>query len=134
MIIVYYKLAVEKLLSSCAGKYCVGDELTLADCCLVPQVFNARRWDFISRKVYLYCVNKFWVLCVCGGVHSDTPNACIERDKIEQVRNAVFTRMHALFGKASCNCRNHKKYSVCILIIYKKHSLRKPNISRIHPS
>lgn len=36
--------AVEKLLSSSAGKYCVGDEITLADCCLVPQVFNARRY------------------------------------------------------------------------------------------
>lgn len=35
--------AVEKLLSASAGKYCVGDEITLADCCLIPQVFNARR-------------------------------------------------------------------------------------------
>lgn len=35
--------AIEKLLSETAGKYCVGDEITLADCCLVPQVFNARR-------------------------------------------------------------------------------------------
>ncbi|XP_017793693.1 PREDICTED: probable maleylacetoacetate isomerase 2 isoform X2 [Habropoda laboriosa] len=36
--------AVEKLLSSSAGKYCVGDEITLADCCLIPQIFNARRF------------------------------------------------------------------------------------------
>lgn len=52
--------AVEKLLSSSAGKYCVGDEITLADCCLVPQVFNARRYveeffvtwsDFMSTKL-----------------------------------------------------------------------------------
>lgn len=35
--------AVEKLLSTSAGKFCVGDEVSLADCCLVPQVFNARR-------------------------------------------------------------------------------------------
>lgn len=35
--------AVEKLLSTSAGKFCVGDEVTMADCCLVPQVFNARR-------------------------------------------------------------------------------------------
>jgi len=41
--------AVEKLLSSTAGKYCVGDELTLADCCLVPQVFNARRYGVDLR-------------------------------------------------------------------------------------
>ena len=26
------------------GKYCHGDHPTLADCCLVPQVFNARRF------------------------------------------------------------------------------------------
>lgn len=35
--------AVEKALSTSAGKYCVGDEISMADCCLVPQVFNARR-------------------------------------------------------------------------------------------
>ncbi|CAG8617012.1 7848_t:CDS:2, partial [Paraglomus occultum] len=33
---------IEKQLSSTAGNYCVGDEVTLADVCLVPQVFNAR--------------------------------------------------------------------------------------------
>lgn len=27
------------------GKFCYGDTPTLADCCLVPQVFNARRLD-----------------------------------------------------------------------------------------
>lgn len=36
-------LAVEKLLSSSAGKFCVGDEITMADCCLLPQVYGARR-------------------------------------------------------------------------------------------
>lgn len=33
--------AVEKVLVKCSGKYCVGDEITMADCCLVPQVYNA---------------------------------------------------------------------------------------------
>ncbi|MFN0115207.1 MAG: maleylacetoacetate isomerase [Paracoccaceae bacterium] len=28
-----------------AGRFCHGDRLTLADICLVPQVYNARRWD-----------------------------------------------------------------------------------------
>ncbi|KAG5315693.1 MAAI2 isomerase, partial [Pseudoatta argentina] len=37
-------VTVEKLLSSSAGKYCVGDEITLADCCLVPQIYNARKF------------------------------------------------------------------------------------------
>src|SRR5438477_104326 len=27
------------------GKYCFRDQVTMADCCLVPQVFNARRYD-----------------------------------------------------------------------------------------
>lgn len=28
-----------------AGSYCHGDRPTFADCCLVPQIFNARRFD-----------------------------------------------------------------------------------------
>ncbi|KAH8417385.1 hypothetical protein KR222_009955, partial [Zaprionus bogoriensis] len=35
---------LEKVLSESAGKYCVGDEFSMADCCLVPQVYNARRY------------------------------------------------------------------------------------------
>jgi maleylacetoacetate isomerase/maleylpyruvate isomerase len=27
------------------GQYCFGDVPTMADCCLVPQIFNARRFD-----------------------------------------------------------------------------------------
>lgn len=34
---------IEKLLSKSAGKYCVGDKISMADCCLVPQVFNAQK-------------------------------------------------------------------------------------------
>ncbi|MGH8372152.1 MAG: maleylacetoacetate isomerase [Gammaproteobacteria bacterium] len=39
--------ALEKLLagSSATGKFCHGDQPTLADLCLVPQVFNARRFE-----------------------------------------------------------------------------------------
>lgn len=36
--------AVERLLAESAGKYCVGDEITMADCCLIPQVYNARKY------------------------------------------------------------------------------------------
>jgi len=48
---------VEAKLAKSAGKYCVGDELTIADAFLVPQVYNARRF-----KVSDGCV------CACGGV------------------------------------------------------------------
>ncbi|XP_043205105.1 maleylacetoacetate isomerase-like [Amphibalanus amphitrite] len=34
--------ALEGVLAKTAGTHCVGDELTLADCCLVPQVLNAQ--------------------------------------------------------------------------------------------
>ncbi|KAI1295346.1 Maleylacetoacetate isomerase [Halotydeus destructor] len=37
-------IALEKLLSNLAGKYCFGDTVTLADVCLVPQVYNANRF------------------------------------------------------------------------------------------
>uniref|UniRef100_T1J5X3 Uncharacterized protein n=1 Tax=Strigamia maritima TaxID=126957 RepID=T1J5X3_STRMM len=36
--------SVEELLQQYAGKYCVGDEMTFADVCLVPQVYNAVRF------------------------------------------------------------------------------------------
>jgi len=36
--------ALEQILTASSGKYCFGDEVTLADCCLVPQLYNARRF------------------------------------------------------------------------------------------
>ncbi len=35
--------AIEARLKAIAGRHAVGDEITLADICLVPQVYNARR-------------------------------------------------------------------------------------------
>lgn len=37
--------ALEKHLEKTAGKYCVGDNITVADACLVPQIYNARRFN-----------------------------------------------------------------------------------------
>lgn len=37
--------AVEAMLEPHRGRFCVGDQPTLADVCLVPQVFNAERFD-----------------------------------------------------------------------------------------
>ncbi|XP_029982848.1 maleylacetoacetate isomerase isoform X2 [Sphaeramia orbicularis] len=36
--------ALEPILKQTAGKYCVGDEVSMADICLVPQVYNAERF------------------------------------------------------------------------------------------
>jgi maleylpyruvate isomerase len=36
---------IEATLTSSAGTFCVGDAPSLADVCLVPQVYNATRWQ-----------------------------------------------------------------------------------------
>ena len=36
--------ALEQTLTETSGKYCVGDEITIADLCLVPQVYGAHRF------------------------------------------------------------------------------------------
>lgn len=41
---------LEKLVQRTAGKYCVGDEVTIADISLVPQMFNARRFQLDTSK------------------------------------------------------------------------------------
>ncbi|UYV64247.1 GSTZ1 [Cordylochernes scorpioides] len=37
-------IALEEMLKRTSGKYCYGDVVTLADVCLVPQVYNAQRF------------------------------------------------------------------------------------------
>ncbi len=36
---------LEAELASQSGKFCHGDTATMADCCLVPQIFNAKRYN-----------------------------------------------------------------------------------------
>ena len=36
---------LDNMLTICRGKYCFGDEITLADAFLVPQLYNARRFN-----------------------------------------------------------------------------------------
>ncbi|KAJ2378050.1 hypothetical protein IW150_001025 [Coemansia sp. RSA 2607] len=36
---------VEKMLEKTAGDFCVGDQVTMADCCLIPQLYNAHRFN-----------------------------------------------------------------------------------------
>ncbi|WP_194755738.1 maleylacetoacetate isomerase [Aliidiomarina indica] len=42
--------AFEQRLVDTAGRYCVGDEVTLADICLIPQVYNAERFGIDMAK------------------------------------------------------------------------------------
>jgi maleylacetoacetate isomerase len=42
---------LEKMLETTAGKYCYGDEVTMADCVLVPQVYNAIRFG-VDMKLF----------------------------------------------------------------------------------
>ncbi|MFQ3237210.1 MAG: maleylacetoacetate isomerase [Paraglaciecola sp.] len=53
--------SVEKRLENTAGDYCFGFDLTLADVCLVPQVYNALRFEVdmakypLSKKIAENC-------------------------------------------------------------------------------
>lgn len=38
-------VAVEEVLSLSKGRYSVGDHPSVTDCCLIPQIYNARRFD-----------------------------------------------------------------------------------------
>eukprot|EP00127_Corallochytrium_limacisporum_P003701 Clim_evm33s152 gene=Clim_evmTU33s152 len=42
--------AVNELVEKHGGKYCVGDEITMADAFVVPQLYNARRYDADTSK------------------------------------------------------------------------------------
>ncbi|XP_070577370.1 maleylacetoacetate isomerase-like [Ptychodera flava] len=42
--------SLEKILETTAGKYCVGDEVSMADLCIVPQVYNANRFKVDMSK------------------------------------------------------------------------------------
>lgn len=37
-------IALEKMLSKYSGQFCIGNQITMADAFLVPQVYNAVRW------------------------------------------------------------------------------------------
>eukprot|EP01060_Flectonema_neradi_P036880 TRINITY_DN725_c0_g1_i1.p1 TRINITY_DN725_c0_g1~~TRINITY_DN725_c0_g1_i1.p1 ORF type:complete len:222 (+),score=51.60 TRINITY_DN725_c0_g1_i1:53-718(+) len=37
-------VSLEKQLQKTAGKYCFGDQITMADACLIPQIYNANRF------------------------------------------------------------------------------------------
>ncbi len=53
--------ALEALLHDSNGSYCFNDTPTLADCCLIPQVYNAKRFDIDLtafpkiESIYTHC-------------------------------------------------------------------------------
>ena len=47
--------AIEKQLETNAGKFCFGDNVTMADICLVPQVYNANRFN-LDMSAYPHIV------------------------------------------------------------------------------
>ena len=46
---------LETLVSQSKGKFCVGDEITIADCCLVPQLYSADRFGVDMTQFPLLC-------------------------------------------------------------------------------
>jgi len=42
--------AVEKMVAETAGTYCVGNQVTVADLCLIPQIYNATRFKVDMSK------------------------------------------------------------------------------------
>jgi glutathione S-transferase len=50
---VYIQLAIEKIVSETEHKFCVGDHLTIADICLIPQAYVAQtRADIDLKKEF----------------------------------------------------------------------------------
>ena len=68
--------AVERTLArGPAGRYCHGDTPTLADCALVPQIFNARRFD--CRLDHVPTVMRVFEACMRHDAFASTqPSAC----------------------------------------------------------
>ncbi len=67
--------AVERALAASPARYCHGDAPTLADCVLVPQIFNAQR--FQCRLDHVPQVMRVFEACMALEAFSKTqPSAC----------------------------------------------------------
>ena len=67
--------AVERQLVASPGRYCHGDTPTLADCVLVPQIFNAQRFD--CRTDHVPQVMRVFDACMRLDAFEKTrPEAC----------------------------------------------------------
>jgi len=66
---------VERQLAAQPATYCHGDTPTLADCCLVPQIFNAQRFD--CRLGHVPHVMRVFEACMALPAFEDTrPEKC----------------------------------------------------------
>lgn len=66
---------VERQLAAAPARYCHGDTPTLADCCLVPQIFNAKRFD--CRTDHVPKVMRVFDACMKLDAFTKTqPSAC----------------------------------------------------------
>ena len=66
---------VERQLAARPGTYCHGDTPTLADCCLVPQIFNAQRFE--CRLDHVPNVMRVFEACMALPAFEDTrPEKC----------------------------------------------------------
>lgn len=66
---------VEQRLAAAPTRYCHGDSPTMADCVLVPQIFNARRFD--ARLDHVPNVMRVFDACMQLDAFSKTqPSAC----------------------------------------------------------
>lgn len=81
--------AVEKLLSTSAGKFCVGDDISFADTCLVPQVIQLKLTTMPIQN------NKNCVYCFSAGFQCKK----IPR-RLETISNYFAHRQRV--GKSSC--------------------------------
>jgi maleylacetoacetate isomerase len=67
--------AVERQLMTAPATYCHGNTPTLADCCLVPQIFNARRFE--ARLDHVPQVMRVYEACMkLPAFETTRPEAC----------------------------------------------------------
>jgi maleylacetoacetate isomerase len=69
--------AIEYTLARTAGRYCFGDTPSVADCCLIPQIFNARRVELMLDefpnilRVHEHCMQQPAFIRAAPGAQSD---------------------------------------------------------------
>ncbi|CAF4785983.1 unnamed protein product [Rotaria sp. Silwood1] len=77
--------AVEKALEESAGQYCVGDQISIADCCLVPQLYNARRFkvDLTPYPIMTAIEERLNELPAFKEAHPNRQSDCPEEEKLK---------------------------------------------------